>query len=103
MRPEGEMQIKNSADGRLTASSDKPVSIDLGTIEAVGIKNLVDIESHNITRIAGVTSHFIKLFGGGEIVLAFNEQGTILDCRGSNVLTTIENGRSLVFSKKKLN
>lgn len=100
IRPEGAMSIKTQSDGTVNAVSDKPVTIDLGTIEAIGIGNLVDVESHDITRVAGITSHFIRLHGGGDVVLAFNEQGKIIQCQGLNVRSTVVNGSELVFSKK---
>lgn len=100
MRPEGTATLKTAADGSVLASSDKPINIDLGHIEAVGIRNLVDVESHEITRVAGMTSHFIRFFGGGEVIFAFNEQGKIIECRGLGVLSMVVNGRELVFSKK---
>ena len=102
VRPEGTMQLTTSADGSVYTSSDKPVHIDLGHIEAIGIRNLVDVESHEITRVAGMTSHFIRLHGGGEVVLAFNDQGQIIECRGLGVRSTVLNGRELVFSKQAI-
>lgn len=100
VRPEGTMQLSTAPDGSVTTSSDKPVYVDLGHIDAIGIRNLVDVESHQITRVAGLTSHYIRLFGGGEVILAFNEQGEIVECSGLGVLSQIVNGRELVFSKK---
>lgn len=101
IRPEGSLQLQTGADGTLTASSDMPVKIDLGHIDAIGIRHLADIVSHEIKRVAGLTSHFIRLFGGGEIVLAFNEQGNIIECCGSDVLSRVVNGQELIFSKKQ--
>jgi len=92
--------MTTSPDGSVAASSDQSVDLDLGHIDAIGIRKLVDIESHEITRVAGMTSHHIRLYGGGEVILAFNEQGQIINCRGLEVETTILNGREVVFSKK---
>lgn len=100
IQPDGEMQIKTAPDGTLVASSDEPIRVNLGNIDAIGIHNLADVESHEITRVAGVTSHTIRLFGGGDVVLIFNEQGKIIQCQGTNVISTISNGRELVFAKK---
>ena len=100
--PEGTVSLNTMPDGSIVASSEKPVRVDMGTIDAIGLRNLADIEAHTITRVAGITSHFIRLFGGGEIVLAFNEKGTIIECKGENVLSNIINGRELVFSKKRV-
>jgi hypothetical protein len=100
MKPVGQLLLKVAPDGSISASSNQPISINLGTIKSVGVENLGDIETHGIHRLYNSVSHYIKFFGGGEVKFSFNSAGKILDLCGSEVSVTITNGDRLVFKRK---
>lgn len=103
MKPEGQMTIKIESDGTISSSSDKPLEINLQNIEAVGIENVVDVESYEISRLFNSVSHFIKFFGGGEVKFAYNQQGELLEFSAHQVTLSIKNGERIVLKKASEN
>lgn len=99
---DGEIQISLGIDGVVSATSDQAVTSNLGTIEAVGIENLVDVLSHEISTQYGFRSHLVKFSDGGEVEFAYNSKGEIIKCQGRNVLTHVLNGSKVVFSMKPI-
>jgi hypothetical protein len=99
MTPEGTIRTQTAPDGSISASSDKPIAIDIEDIKSVGIENLVDVEAHEISRLFNSTSHFVKFFGGGEVRFAYNDAGELLEFKMHHVTITIENGERIVLKR----
>lgn len=68
--------LQVAADGTVVATVP-------GAITAIGLENLVDVVSHEITREAGLTLHLIRFRGGGQFRLFFGEDGTLHECGGT--------------------
>ena len=54
-----------------------------GPIQAVGIENIADVESHEISREAGATLHLIQFRGGGQFRFLYTDEGVIHACNGT--------------------
>lgn len=98
----GEVQIAVGNDGAVVATSDQAITSHLGEIDAVGIENLVDVLSHEISNQYGFRTHLVKFVDGGEVEFAYNSNGEIIKCVGRKVLTQILNGRKVIFSMKPI-
>ncbi|NOT20214.1 MAG: hypothetical protein HOP24_08100 [Sideroxydans sp.] len=103
MKPEGNMTMKIGPDGAISTSTDKPLEINLQNIKSVGVENLVDIETHEISRLFNSVSHFIKFFGGGEVKFAYNLEGKLLEFSTHHVTLSIQNGERVILKKLEEN
>lgn len=103
IKGDGKVQLSFDSSGAVTATSSQAVTSHLGTIEAVGIENLVDVLSHEISSQYGFCTHLVKFVDGGEVEFAYNTKGEIIKCEGRKVLTQVLNGRKIIFSMKPIN
>ena len=72
---------KDNPDGSASITSEGPVALHIDSIRAVGIENLVEVESHTINRVFNSVSHPVKFHGGGEVRFSYNAKGEILEFR----------------------
>jgi hypothetical protein len=100
--PEGVVKLEIQPDGSMRASSDQPVKMDLGTIRSVGIRNLVHVESHAITRVAGSVSHYVRFFGGGALRFAYNDRGQLIELVCELLSVTTQDGEVLVDVQRRV-
>ncbi|MGH8539193.1 MAG: hypothetical protein ACRETW_01635, partial [Stenotrophobium sp.] len=80
VKPEGTVSMRIGSDGKVSASSDQPLEIDLGTIKSVGIENIIDVKSHAINAQYGFVTHLVVFRDGGEVEFAYNNSGQIIKC-----------------------
>jgi hypothetical protein len=97
---EGKLEFRDNPDGSKTGTSDKPVSMHIDSIKAVGVENLVDIEVHNINTVFGSVSHYIRFHGGGEVRFSYNAKGEILEFTAQRVDAQILNGERLILKRQ---
>lgn len=57
--------------------------------------DLAHIEHHEIVRVAGLTSHHVRLAGGGELHYAYNTRGDLVEIEISSVFVAISKDRRL--------
>lgn len=100
-REDGSATVQTAAGGVLDIDKDRNVKLDLKTIESVGIHNVIDVETHRISRVLGSTSHFVRFHGGGEVRFAYNDQGALIDLTAENCAFSVSNENELLFRKAK--
>jgi len=98
-REDGSATVHTPSGGVIDIARDRNVTLDLKTIESVGIHNVIEVETHQITRVAGSTSHFIRFHGGGEVRFAYNHQGKLIELSAENCAFSLSNGNELLFQK----
>ncbi|MEQ5724261.1 hypothetical protein ABN356_02780 [Providencia rettgeri] len=80
----------------VTVISSESLSINIKKILSIGIENIIDVESHNINKLYGSTSHFIKFKNGGHVELSYNEDGKLLDFSIHNLKTIVRDGNRIL-------
>jgi hypothetical protein len=100
IKPEGPLEITISPDGSVSANSEGALELNFDKIKSVGVENIIDVETYSITRVARSTSHFVKFFGGGEVILAYSDQGRILDFSTKDVQLAVAGGDKLMIRRK---
>jgi hypothetical protein len=98
-RPDGTVIVHTAAGAVIDIARNRNVKLDLEAIESVGIHNVIEVESHQITRIAGSTSHFIRFHGGGEVRFAYNDQGKLIELSAQHCAFSLSNKNELLFQK----
>lgn len=96
--PDGTVSVKSSSGAAITMG-DSGISIDLEKINSVGIKNIIDVETHSINTALGSRSHFIKFYGGGEVQFAYNQAGQLIELSSTNVSLLLTPDNELIFSR----
>jgi hypothetical protein len=77
------------------------ISANLAVLRHVGVKNLMEVESHVITDAFGARSHVVKFHGGGFAQFAYNSAGQLIELAGQNVEILINKDGDLTFSSFK--
>jgi hypothetical protein len=98
---DGTATVRTAAGAVLDISKNRDVKLDLETIESVGIHNLLEVETHQITRVVGSTSHFVRFHGGGEVSFAYNHQGKLIELSAQACGFSLSNKNELLFRKAK--
>ena len=79
-----------SSDGNLDVTITKPLN-------AIGIENILDLVSYEITHEAGAILHLIRLRSGGLFRFLCTDEGEIKELSGNNLtLTLTEDSRLLL-------
>jgi hypothetical protein len=67
---------------------------ELPVITSVGLCNLCEVLSHDVVRIAGLTSHSVCFVDGGQLRFAYSDLGELIElhCVGAGV-TISRDGR----------
>jgi hypothetical protein len=68
-------QIEDDSDGQ----TQERFEIQVPSITSIDIQNIIELESHQITRIFNSTSHHIRFLNGGEVQLSYNNDGVLLE------------------------
>jgi hypothetical protein len=58
------------------------IAATLPQLKGVGLLNLCEVASHQITRIARSTSHVVRFHGGGYVQFAYNDAGVLIELSG---------------------
>lgn len=99
-KPVGKITIREGADGPARVIDGKSVTLRFDTIKAIGLANVTEVETHNITRAFGSVSHFIKFIGGGEVRFSYNAKGEILEFTATNAAAQVLNRDTLILMRK---
>jgi len=59
--------------------------IDFQRIKSIGVKNILDIESHRINTVLNSRSHLIKFSNGGELIFSYNSKGELIDFKAQGI------------------
>lgn len=81
-RANGAVRFRIAFDGSLHFAGDSPdteITMDVGTIRSVGLKNLTHFESHPSHRILNSVSHYVKFYGGGELKFSYSSKGKLIE------------------------
>ena len=100
--PDGSLSVETAAGAAITMGDDG-ISINLEEIKSVGIKNVIDVEVHQINTIVGSRSHYIRFNGGGEVKFAYNQKGQLIEFSGKNVSLNLTPENELLFSQNNEN
>jgi hypothetical protein len=100
-RDDGTTSVRTAGGGVIDVDQNRNVKLDLATIEAVGIHNVIEVESHQINRVLGSTSHYIRFHGGGEVRFAYNDQGKLIELSARSCGFSLTNKNELFFHRAK--
>ena len=100
-REDGTATVRTAAGAAIDIAKGRNVTLNLETIESVGIHNVMDVETHRINRVAGSTSHFVRFQGGGEVRFAYNNQGKLIELSAENCAFSLSNNNEILFQKAK--
>ncbi|QFZ87191.1 hypothetical protein GFK26_32650 [Variovorax paradoxus] len=92
------MTMHEDCDGILHVRTRTTAVLALDEIKSIGIENMLDIRSYTITPIVGSVSHFIRFLDGGEVRLAYNAQGCLLEFSAQGVAVEIQDGNRLTMA-----
>ena len=67
-------------------------------ISSVGIANLALVQSHQINRVAGSTSHVLSFVGGGHLCFAYSVQGRLIELSGEGVGIHVGSNHEVIIS-----
>jgi len=74
------------------------VVLDLAVLRSVGVANLAQVQSHQITSLAGSTSHVLHFVGGGLLRYAYNQRGDLIELSGHRLSGRVNADNALVVS-----
>ena len=94
--PDGSVDISTSFGAAVHVAHDGKVELDLQLIKTVGLRNLVDVVSHEINSIASSISHVVKFANGGLLQFAYNSGGSLIDFSASKLVVTLSKDNSLL-------
>ncbi len=99
--PDGTVTFDAPNGAKISTNPDGSIALDLQKISAIGVANIIEVQTHNIQDVLGMRSHFIKLHSGGELRFAYNHLGHLVELSFTGLLAKIseaENGLALMFS-----
>jgi hypothetical protein len=85
-------------DGKVRYSMAGPTEIHLEYLSSFDIKNIQDVESHQINRVFNSVSHYIKFLNGGEARISYIANGELLEFWGKSINIEIIDGERVVIS-----
>jgi hypothetical protein len=98
-RADGTATVHTAAGAVINIAKNRDVKLDLEEIQSVGIYNVIEVETHQITHVAGSTSHFVRFHGGGEVSFAYNHQGKLIELSAKDCGFSLSNKNELLFRK----
>ncbi len=69
---------------------------ELPKLSTVGVHDLSAVAEHDIVRVAGVVSHFVRFNDGGFLRFAFNERGVLLELSGERVRVSMSSSGQMM-------
>jgi len=97
--PDGSLLAKTASGTAISLDAEGNASINLERIKSVGLKNIIDVEAHNINTVAGSRSHYVRFLGGGEVQFAYNHKGQLIELSSTKVAISITRENELIFSR----
>ena len=95
---EGAVSVTENGNS-VFAVSEKSLHVELSAmVQSVGIENLIDVEIHEINKLFGSISHYIRFVNGGEVKFSYNSAGKLLELSGKGVLASIQDGDRISFA-----
>ncbi|MDP1956248.1 MAG: hypothetical protein Q8K71_17430 [Polaromonas sp.] len=104
-------QVEISDDGSLTVTTkggavykidkDGKPTIDLKTLKGISIGNLIDVVDYQITRVAGIISHFVRFVDNGVLEFAYNTNGKLVSMSMERLEIAISVDNYVTVSKHK--
>ena len=70
---------------------------DLTRIASVGIRNLAEVASYNVTHIANSHSHVVRFIDGSLLQYAYTDSGQLLELTAYNLMCAISADNQMVF------
>lgn len=98
-RDDGTATVRTVGGGVIDVDKDRNVKLELAAIESVGIHNVIEVESHQINRVLGSTSHYVRFHGGGEVRFAYNDQGKLIELSARDCGFSLSNKNELLFHR----
>jgi hypothetical protein len=99
--PDGTVTFDAPNGAKISTNPDGSIALDLQRISAIGVANIIEVQTHSIQDVLGMRSHFIKLHSGGEVRFAYNHGGQLVELSFTGLLAKITettNGLALMFS-----
>lgn len=78
-------QSSCEAAGSGTSDYQGGLIVRTGSISAVSIANIADVQSHQVFRAIGTTSHVVRFIGGGELRYACDDSGQVIAMSATGV------------------
>lgn len=91
------VHMKSGSHFDLAKNPGIPITVNTSNIKSVGIKNLLDIESHFIQTILNSRSHVIKFTNGGLLQFAYNKKGKLIELSSSNLRCEVSVSGEITF------
>ena len=85
----GAVQVITKNGTVYTVEKDGKTTIDLQSLNGVGIENLVDVLEYRITSIVGIHSHFVRFVDNGLLEFAYNTNGHLVSLSMQSVKINI--------------
>ncbi len=92
------LTMHEDRDGILHVRTRTTAVLALEEIKSIGIENMLEVQTYRITRIVGSVSHFVRFLDGGEVRLAYNAQGCLLEFSAQGVAVEIQDGKRLTMA-----
>jgi hypothetical protein len=103
--PDGTVTFDAPNGAKISTNLDGSIALDLQRISAIGVANIIEVQTHNIQDVLGMRTHFIKLHTGGEVRFAYNHSGQLVELSFTGLLAKITetaNGLALMFSASEV-
>lgn len=87
----GRPAIRAAEDLRAAVAADYEggMLVSTGSIIAVSIANIADVQSHQVFRAIGSTSHLVRFVGGGELHYVFDDRGRVIAMSATGVRSEV--------------
>lgn len=96
---DGARSVRTVTGAQVIKTASGRYSIDMNHVKAVGIKNVVEVESYEIHTVANSRSHFVRFHGKGELKFAYNSAGQLLELGWENLNFVLTADDELIFSR----
>ena len=97
LKDDGTTSVITKAGSAIEIDANGCIKANLSSIKSVGIHNLIDVQTYNMTIAAGMTSHFVRFRDGGEVSFAYNDAGKLVNFSATKVAFTLRKGNELLF------
>ena len=83
------LAIHEDAQGKCT--------FDVGQIKSVGIKNIGNVQSHQINTLFGSRSHVVHFVNGGVLQFAYNAKNELIELTASKLTMRLSKSGTAIF------
>jgi len=100
IRSDGPAEVRETADGVSISGAKRPVALHIESIKGIGIQNITDVAEHAVNRVFNSVSHYIRFHGGGEVRIAYDLKGELLEFEAKKVDVQIDKGERIVLIRR---